>query len=280
MAGVVSNTLIDKLTAMLADKVMQEVSLAVNFKADFQSICDELIAIKSLLNDAKDKRNSDSVTNWLQKLQDFLIDAVETVEKCEEEAAEKSVLFFFCDPFFNYRMARKIRNLKERISNIHATGEKYIRYLASVMDVNVRVHDLAFSKDLRKKSSSIPLDYQIVGMEKNIDIITQKVLQADEDEENPRVIGVVGMAGLGKTLLVQHVFQNIKKKQAQMEAQMEEKRFDHLVWLAVTQIFDIKKLLLEMDRQIDDDHLNDNKLTELSTEGLRYRIHRYKRFLT
>jgi hypothetical protein len=41
---------------------------------------------------------------------------VETVEKCEEEAAEKNVLFFFCDPFFNYRMARKIRKLKERIS--------------------------------------------------------------------------------------------------------------------------------------------------------------------
>jgi hypothetical protein len=47
----------------LAVQVMQEVSLAVNFKEDFQSICDELIAIKSLLNDAKDKRNSDSVTN-------------------------------------------------------------------------------------------------------------------------------------------------------------------------------------------------------------------------
>lgn len=48
--GVVSG-LTEKLTSMLADRLLQEASLIISFKEDFEFLCDELVSINCLLND-------------------------------------------------------------------------------------------------------------------------------------------------------------------------------------------------------------------------------------
>jgi len=69
MAGeAVVSALIDKFISTVADKLFQEVSLIVNFREDFEFFCDQLIYIKSLLMDAGGKRNSTSVSQWLDRL--------------------------------------------------------------------------------------------------------------------------------------------------------------------------------------------------------------------
>jgi len=80
-AAVVS-ALIGKFIPMVADKLSQEISLIVNFKKDFEYVCDRLISIKCLLRDAGEKRNSSSVSNWLDSLEDFVADAEYLVEQC------------------------------------------------------------------------------------------------------------------------------------------------------------------------------------------------------
>ena len=78
-AAVVS-ALIGTFTTMVADKLSEEVSLILNFRKDFEFFCEELFSIKCLLTDAREKRNSRSVSNWLDSVEDFVDDAEYLVE--------------------------------------------------------------------------------------------------------------------------------------------------------------------------------------------------------
>lgn len=223
--GVVSG-LTEKLTSMLADRLLQEASLIISFKEDFEFLCDELVSINCLLNDGGVKRNSASICNWLDKLEYFVYDTVDIVKECS--AARK-----FGNPIFRYRIGRRIKGLKERISNIHESA-KYLKYLMSVMQLHA--FNAKTLEDQRERSSALIKESHIVGMEHDICYITDLILQKD----GPRVISVMGMGGLGKTLLAQHVF---KRKRVQQG-------FDYLVWLALSHSFVVKQVLVEMCRQI------------------------------
>lgn len=271
MADSVVNFLTDKLTSTLLQKLTEEVSLVVTFKEDFESICDELVHIKCLLNDARDKTGSQSMTNWLRQLKDFLNDAMDIVE--EFEGSDN-----FCVSIFPYFMGRKIKDLKKRINQINATGSKYLTYLTSFVDVN------ASSEEERRNSSSHLLrkEEEPVGIQDEIDAITEEILK----ENAPVIIAIVGTGGQGKTRLVQHVFNN----------ERVEKRFRHRVWLSVSQKIDIEHLLHDIAEQIQlpgdeltiqlpgDDHHKltvqlpkdyHKKLKDVGTEGLRDRIQRH-----
>jgi len=143
MAEAIVSTLSEKLTSLLADKIFQEVSLVINFREDVESICDELDSFKTVLNNVRELTNSSSTTNWLHKVQDFLYHAMDIVEECEVRK--------FRNPFFRYRMGRRIKTLKKSISNIHSSA-KHLKYLKSVVDANAHFHSLyANTEDKSKK---------------------------------------------------------------------------------------------------------------------------------
>lgn len=225
-AAVVS-TLMQTLNSMLADKLLQEVSLATSFKNDFEFICDELVSIKMLLNDAGKKRNTRSMSNWLDKLEDFLYDALDMVKEC-------GVVRRFGNPIFRYRMGCKIRGLKDRIIKIHKSA-KYLKHLTCVLDLNAFNEENA--EDKRERSSVFLKEIQHVGIDNGIEQITDLILS---EEDCHQVIAVLGMGGMGKTFLVQHVFKSQKVEQC----------FDYMVWLALSPSFMVKQLLVEMCRQI------------------------------
>lgn len=258
MAEALISTLSEKLTTMLAGKIFEGVSMLTNFREDVEFICDELDSIKSLLNDTTGQRsnsNSSSVTTWLHKVQDCLHRAVDIVEECEPRK--------FGNPFFRYRMGRRIKKLKESTMTIRS-GARNLKYLRSVLDVNAQLHALnANSEDKRERSTALLTEYKTVGMKKDIELMTDWLLEKRSPgspvilEERSPVIAVVGMGGLGKTLLVQRVVNNEDVQQ----------HFNHVIWLSVGQEFRVKNLLLEMASQIKLPMTDD--LSELEAEMLR-----------
>lgn len=227
MAEAIVSMLSERLTCMLADKIFQEVSLVTKLREDVESICNELDSIKILLNDVREMTNSSSMTNWLHKVQDFLYRAVDLVEECEGRK--------FRNPFIRRRMGRRIQNLRKSISDLHSSA-KYLKYLKSALDVSAHFHALnAKSEDRREKSNAVPTESRTVGMKEETGRITEWIRQ-----EGFAVLAVVGIGGLGKTLLLQKVLDDETVRQ----------RFDHVVWLAVSQKYIVKELLLEMGKQI------------------------------
>eukprot|EP00253_Pinus_taeda_P034235 PITA_34235 len=158
MAGeTVVSALIDKFISTVADKLFQEVSLIVNFREDFEFFCDQLIYIKILLMDVGGKRNSTSVSQWLDSLEDFLAEADYMVQKCgAEETVERcgATHHMFGKMIFRFHMGRKIMNLKEKLNKIQQ-NTKYLKYLSSVFEVNARTQALdAYKFEVKRERSS------------------------------------------------------------------------------------------------------------------------------
>lgn len=262
MEQAVINALAENLASMLAEKLFQEVSLVIDFKDDFEFICEEVNSINSLLNDARGKTGSNSIANWVDKVQDFLYDAVYLVEECEDRK------FNFRSVIFRYRMGRRIRILKQRIRRIHNSA-KYLKYVTSVLDADVRLHafntyDLAEEQSRRKSSAILNrCKSHTVGMANDMATIIKWI-----KEDGHGIIAVVGMGGLGKSHLVQNVFNNQEARDG----------FDHLVWLTVSPKFLVKDLLLVTGRQylkLGEKDDGGHKMSKLSNWELADRINKH-----
>ncbi|XP_059076347.1 disease resistance RPP13-like protein 4 [Cryptomeria japonica] len=252
MAGCLVSVLADHLTSVLIGKIFEEISLASRHREDLELICDELESIKCLLNDAGGvwRTNSNSVRNWLQKLEDFLYEALHLLEDSSQPQHHTTCIS-------RYLLGRKIRVLKERIRCIHRSS-KYLKYLRN-MDVKPRAALLTGeSIRNRRKSSGLLLEATTVGMQNDIDLISGWLLT-----DGPQIIAVAGMGGLGKTLLLQHVFNSQKIRES----------FDHLIWVAVSQSFVVHQLLLYIARQIN--LPEDQKQSHLNVEEVRDNIRRH-----
>lgn len=262
MEQAVITTLAEKMASMLADKLFQEVSLVIDFKDDFEFICEEVNSINSLLNDARGKTASNSIVNWVDKVQDFLYDAVYLIDEFEDRE-----LNFFNIIIVKYQMGCRIRALKERVKRIHSSA-KYLKYVTSVLDADVRLHAFNNAYDFeeqysRRKPNALLNRCQsyTVGMSVEVKCITKWILEDD----GYGVIAVVGMGGLGKSHLVENVFNSPEVR----------KGFDHLVWLSVSPKFLAKDLLLVTGRQylklVEKDDRG-HKMSGLSEEELQIRI--------
>jgi len=258
MAGaIIASTVTEKLTSMPADTILQEISLVTGFKEDFDFLCDQVGSIEGLLNERAERRNNQSMSNWIEKLEDFVEDAVDIVEECR---VASNPLFPYCknfgNPIFRHRMGSKIKKLKDRITKIHGDA-KYLQYLTftSILDVNARV--LNNSEEQRERSTSLIRESQTVGMEKDMNAIIE-LLKKDD----PRVIAVVGMGGQGKTLLAQRLFDSVCAS------------FDYQVWVAVSQKYFVKQLLLDVGKQIklDQNQLDQNSSVEQLSASIQEHI--------
>lgn len=280
-AAVVS-ALIDKLTSMVAHKLSQEVSLIVNFREDFEYFRDQLLSIKCLLADAGEKRNSSnssSVSNWLDNLEDFVSEAEYQVEKFG------AIDNIFTKLIFRFRMGKKIKELRKRLQQIQQNAQN-LNLLRSALDLTA--HRQASDADHRYKekrgrSNALLQESQIVGMDDDIQVITDWILKEDSRKT---VIAIVGMGGQGKTLLLQHIF----------NSEEVQKHFDCQIWLAISEKFIVIELLREVVKQFQQServkqfegnnenladqlngkkraHLpNEKELTDLSEEALRDKI--------
>lgn len=263
MEHAVINTLAGNMASMVADKLFEEVRLVINFKDDFEFICEEVNSINSLLNDARGKTASNSIVNWVDKVQDFLYDAVYLVEEFEDRQ-----LNFFKIRIVQYQMGRRIRALRERIKRIHSSA-KYLKYAMSVLDADVLLHafnayDLEGQYSRGKRSAILNrCQSHTVGLTDDMGKITKWI-----QEEGYGVIAVVGMGGFGKSHLVQNVFNSPEVR----------KDFDYLVWLSVSQKFLAKELLLVTGRQylrLGEEDDQGHKMSSLGEGELSDRINRH-----
>ena len=245
--------LTDKFTSMVVEKIFQEVSLVTAFEEDFISLCDEINTINELLMnampliDCRDEMVSSSMSNWLTKVEEFLADADYIVDDCMTVTNCQ-----FRNPIFRYMIGRKIMGLKNRI-NIIKNSSKIFKYFESVLAMNDRLQTADKSEGKEITSSPVFTEQGPVGMENDINKITDLILQ----KEGSQRIAIVGMGGSGKTLLLQHVFNNKR---------VVEAGFLYRVWLSISRKFEYQSLLVEICSQtkpsISRNALNENVLKE------------------
>jgi len=200
----------------------------------------KLLALDVVADDAEQKQFTNPlVRKWLLEAKDVVFDAEDLVEeinhalsKSQVEAQSHStytkvwnfLISCFVSSFENEliesRMEKLIQNLE------HLAIESHVLGLKKAHDVGVRS---GWGTKLR--STYLPNESVIYGRYNDIKFVFNWL--TSKTHKKLSILSIVGMGGVGKTAVAQHVFN---------DPRMDEAKFDVKAWVCVSDEFDVFKV--------------------------------------
>ncbi|KAK8464403.1 hypothetical protein PHAVU_011G200820 [Phaseolus vulgaris] len=208
----------------------------------------KLHSIHSLADDAERKQFTDPIVrNWLLKVKDAvlnaedLLDDIQMLSKRQVDAESESqtsgctckvLNFFKSSPITISSLNKEIECKMNQILN-------YLEFLSSLRgDLGLKTATSFRSRssnELPQKSqtTSLVVGTDIYGRDHDKRLIIESLTSDLNDRNQPLILSIVGMGGVGKTTLVQHVFN---------DSWADEAKFDVKAWVCVSEEFDVFKI--------------------------------------
>ncbi|KAK2417640.1 putative disease resistance RPP13 protein [Trifolium repens] len=215
-----------------------------------------LLSINAVVDDAELKQiRNQPVKVWLDTVKDALLDAEDLLEeidievfrcKLEAESQSNTTTANKVWSFFNASSSSFDREIESKMQEVLENLE----YLASKKDIlglkdtcsgfSVGSGNLVSQK---LPSTSLPVDSVIYGRDVDKNVISNLLMSNTENDINYKlsVISLVGMGGMGKTTLAQHLYNDPRI----------EGKFDLKAWVCVSQEFDVFKVMRAILEGID-----------------------------
>ncbi|XP_057744289.1 disease resistance protein RGA2-like [Arachis stenosperma] len=241
MAEVVSSVA-STLLANLATKSFQEIILAYGLKDEIKKFESSLRTIDAYLIDAENKQaKNHSIDEWLKQLREAFDDAGDILDEIEYEAKRNEVVKIYGSisikvrRFFSYtsnplafriKMAHKIKDMKQKMDEKIKEGRNL-----GIIEQHVNTPALEHNLPWRETASS--LSFRVCGRLEEKEEIINSLMTQKLEANSIDVISIVGIGGLGKTTLAQMVYNDTQVKA----------NFDTLMWVCVSDDFDVKKLI-------------------------------------
>jgi hypothetical protein len=239
---------------LIADMAQEEVRMLLGVSGEVEKLDESMETLKAFLADAERRCITDQgVQRWVGKLKDAMYDATDILDLCQLEADKvrgsstngggsvevkvpsgwlQPLLFCMRNPVFAYRIGSRIKELNQRLDNIHKEAAKFdfITNLSSNLEPRKLIDGVG--KSCQKTTSEFN-ESAIVGekIEKDAKELAQVLVT--NDNHDIKVVSIVGLGGMGKTTLAQKIFN---------ETNVQE-HFKVKVWLSITQNFDEIELL-------------------------------------
>ncbi|XP_065627063.1 putative disease resistance protein RGA3 [Quercus suber] len=242
MAETILSVFADEILGKLILVATEQISLARGFKEDLTRLLDSLEMIQDVLADAERRQESDrSVRRWLQRLKDVAYDADDVLDEFAYEILRRKVeirnqmkrkvrfFFSFSNPIaFRIKMANKVKTIGDSLKRINDTANGFGLIRAGSVNDNPEIissHQVTDSF----------LDHSgVVGRGNLVSSIVDLLIKATNQQ--PSVIPIVGMAGLGKTTLAKLVY----------NYELVKRHFGETIWICVSNNFDDKRILREI----------------------------------
>ncbi|KOM56826.1 hypothetical protein LR48_Vigan10g271800 [Vigna angularis] len=217
-----------------------------------------LHSINALAHDAERKQFTDPhVKAWLFSVKEAVFDAEDLfgeidyeLTRCQVEAESEPQTFtykvsnFFNSTFktFNKKIESELKELLEKL--------EYLAKQKGALGLREGTYsgDRTGGKVSQKlPSSSLVVESVIYGRDADKQMICNWLTSETDNHNHPSILSIVGMGGLGKTTLAQHVYN---------DTEIEEAKFDIKAWVCVSDHFDIltvTKTVLEAITKSKDD---------------------------
>lgn len=266
MADGVLFSIAEGIIKTLGSLTAQEVALWWGLKDQLRKLKDTVTSIKSVIQDAEEQaqKQNHQIEDWLMKLREAVFDAEDLLDDFSTQVVRKQLmpgkrvsrevrLFFSRSNQFVYglRMGHRVKALREGLDDIE-TDSKRFNFVA-------RQEEGASLTTVREQTTSSEPEV-IVGREGD-KVVVKTFLMNSNYEHNVSVISVVGMGGLGKTTLAQHVYND---KQVQVH-------FGETLWVSVSGSLDVRKIIKGVVGRDSDDQLESlKKELEVKIEKKKY----------
>ncbi|KNA23061.1 hypothetical protein SOVF_028320 [Spinacia oleracea] len=259
------------LTTVLS-RTAEEVKLPWSFKNDQKELEKKLKRIHMLLcGSAGIRFNNPLVDDWLSKVKNVAYEADDFIDEVAYEALKqklkfrnqsqfkKKLQFFFTvgsNPIvFSFQMGHRVRKLMGSIEDVfkdaQVLGIKPVdiaagssRSVPVLEDVQLQVQrELVASRGL-------------IGRDQDEANIIKLLCHPGNSDRDLSVVGIVGMAGLGKTALSKRV----------CERNEVTKHFEKRIWVCVSHDFEVKGILEKMVELVDEQSCNRSSYQATITE--------------
>jgi len=187
--------------------------------------------IHAVIDDAEQKQFTNSlVKEWLDEVRDALYDAEDLLEQIHYEFSKTELNAEF------QSSASKVRSFESKMIEV-------LDDLESLLNQKV-VQDFKISSGVRSglgnkvsakknESTSLVTEEVIYGRDEDKEKILNWLTSDSENSRQLSILCIVGMGGMGKTTLAQHVYNDPKIK---------EGRFDEKAWVCISDEFDVLKV--------------------------------------
>ena len=226
-------TVAQKIIEDLGSQAFQEVRSLWDVEAELENIKNTLSSIQAVLQDAAEQQSHNhQVRDWLEKLKDAVYEADDLLSEFLTEALRrggaseniaKKVRGFFSssNPFvFRYDMSCKIKAMRQKLNAIAEDRKKF-----HLKECHVEPH---VSMDREETHSFVPNE-NVLGREDDKKAIIKLLLDPNV-EENVSVVPIVGIGGLGKTILAKYVYND----------DIVKTHFELKMWVCVSDAFEVK----------------------------------------
>lgn len=262
MAEAVVSFVIERLGDLLIKKFV----FLKGVQGQVERLRDELVRIRSFLNDADQKQDEDErIRNWVSEMkavgydsEDVIEVFISEIESIRKKGLLKKLAYWPIRMRCLYKVGKGIESIQLRISDIADSREKFgIRNLGEGTSIN--------GEELQRLRRFPPFveDKDIVGLEEKKKDLVAQLLQEDNRR---RVFSITGMGGVGKTTLARNLYNHADVKT----------RFDCRAWVYVSVSYNFRDILRTIIKQVKpvSNELSDN-LEKMGEEEMEKMLHEH-----
>ena len=217
------------IIGQLGNLALKELGLLWGVKEELQKLEDTVSIIKAAILDAEEQQAlNHTIKNWLGRLKDVLFEADNLLDDASTEAlrrkvttrnkmAEKVRICFSKsnELAYGFELGNKIKAIKERLDDIarHREAFRYHEQDSEVTQI----------RDRARESYSFVCAEDVIGRDNDKKAIIEILLDPNV-EGSVSILPIVGIGGIGKTMLAQLVFND----------EEINKHFEQKLWVSVS----------------------------------------------
>nr|XP_048326692.1 putative disease resistance protein At1g50180 [Ziziphus jujuba var. spinosa] len=225
-----AESVLSQTVERITEHLIHEAASLKSVRDDVVLLQDELESLQGFIKSADAKQHHDQhLQRLVLKVKNVASDAEDVVETYIHRVASS-----YFKAFHNKRVRAQISFVRERIKVIFSSMQTY--GITSVAAGEGRTSSsIAELQQSLRRSSPNEADEDVIALEQSTRVLTAELTM---EEEQLRIVSVVGMGGLGKTTLAKKVFKSVKQ------------HFDSAAWVFLSRRFVPKDVFIEILNQI------------------------------
>lgn len=242
--GIMESAVVDLLVGKISSIIENEASLIRGVYCELEELKQELIIMKSFLQDA-DKMNGlaerektwvASVTDICYPVEDIIDEFMYHMNKKLKQKFLNKIIHLPENLWMRHRLAKMIQEINRKLKSIPERNKRYrVPVIAGTKSDDDRDHDQRRAQNQSESLVYAKTDH-VVGIDDDERLLEEWLTKGERERT---IISIVGMGGSGKSTLAAKVY----------NSPIVKRSFDCCAWITVSQTYKIDDLLKSMFKE-------------------------------